>query len=184
MRATPAQQGFTLLEMLLALAIFALVSLAGYQLLQTQLRSQQSGERHSQNLGAMVRVMGLLEQDLLHALIPRAAVSEPAFISGNGPVVLQLTRRNWLNPNPLPRAGLQRIAWRYADNALTRTSLSLNQQTARFSGITALRLRYFSAGRWQESWQAGFALPDAIEISLTYGDQGTLTRLFIPGGGQ
>ncbi|WP_449556073.1 type II secretion system minor pseudopilin GspJ [Huaxiibacter chinensis] len=184
MKASHLQRGFTLLEMLLALSIFALMGLAGYQLLQSQLRARQSGERHNQNLSAMVRVMELLEQDLLHALIPLSAGKEPAFISGSGAVVLQLTRRNWLNPHNLPRAGLQRIAWHYADETLTRTSLSLDQQTAHFSGITALRLRYFSAGRWQESWQAGYALPEAIEITLTYASQGSLTRVFLPGGGR
>lgn len=184
MSARPAQRGFTLLEMLLALTIFALMSLAGYQLLQSQLRSQQGGERHHQRLGAMVRVMRLLEQDLQHALIPLAAGGEPAFISGSGPLVLQLTRRNWLNPHNLARGSLQRVAWRYADNALIRTDLSQNQQTARFTGITAIHLRYLSAGRWLTRWQAGYALPDAIEITLTYGERGSLTRIFLPGGGR
>jgi len=178
------QRGFTLLEMMLALAIFALISLAGYQIMQTILRNQQQTEQHSQQLGSIVRLFSLLENDLQHALIPLFMVTTPPsddapFKAGNGPVVLELTRRNWVNPLALPRSSLQRAQWRFEQKTLTRINLSNQEITGVFPQISAVQLRYFSANRWQNRWTAHYALPQAIEVTVTTASWGPVTRIFM-----
>lgn len=183
------QRGFTLLEMMLALAIFAMISLAGYQILQSMLRSQQQTEQHSQQLGNVVRLFALLESDVQHALIPLESIKitptgEAPFKAGGVPAVLQLTRRNWLNPLALPRSSLQPVQWRWENQTLRRINLANEEITAEFSGISGVSLRYFSAGQWQARWTANYALPDAIEVTVTSDTWGPLTRIFLTSAGK
>lgn len=177
MKTLPAQRGFTLLEMLLALAVFALISLAGYQLLQGMQLGQQVAQQHNQRVSTALRLFNLLEQDLLNAFISPA--QGESFITGDTPQLLQLTRRSLLNSGALSRSPVQKVAWRFSAQTLTRHHLSDGQQTAQFREISDISLRYFSAGRWQTTWQARHALPDAVEISVTQAGRGTLTRIIV-----
>lgn len=84
----PAQQGFTLIEVLVALTLMALVSLISWRGLDAV---QQTGERldeRSEQTLALVRALGQIERDvLLHAGAdvlpePAAAGSAPGAVSG------------------------------------------------------------------------------------------------------
>ncbi|PKH22203.1 type II secretion system protein GspJ [Enterobacterales bacterium CwR94] len=182
MRSNGSQRGFTLLEMMLALTIFALISLAGWQILQTMQRSQQQTREHQQQLTELARAFALIEHDLQHALIPIEAVTQrkstPAFQAGNGPLVLKLTRRNWLNPQSQARSALQHVAWRIDAQQLSRVNLSASSPALTFPSISKATLRFYTAGRWQTEWNASFALPEAIEITLRVQGWGDVTRLF------
>lgn len=177
MRSPLSQRGFTLLEMMLALALFSLLSLAGWQMLQSMLRGQEQTIRLQHSLGEVERLFALLEQDLQHAFIPivlTPVVGEPSFAAEEGEVLLRLMRRNWLNPQSLPRANIQQVVWRYSEETLTRQT----ESKLHFSGISSLNLRFYSAGRWQEQWHARFTLPVAIEVSIGTKPWGTITRIF------
>lgn len=177
------QRGFTLLEMLLALAIFSLLSLAGYQLLQGSLRAQQQSQQHSQQLGEITRLFALIEQDVKHALIlPSAALAQQAaFVTQQQDTVLQFTRRNWLNPLNEPRSALQRVKWQYTPPNLSRIS---QHSTLHFSGIQQVNLRFYSAGKWQDRWTSQFSLPQAIEITLITRRWGEINRVLLVGNAQ
>lgn len=51
------QRGFTLLEVLIAIALFSLLGLASYQLLQRVLHSEQRIEQHEQQLRSLQRAL-------------------------------------------------------------------------------------------------------------------------------
>ncbi|NJQ21834.1 type II secretion system minor pseudopilin GspJ [Pantoea sp. LS15] len=187
MNAHSQQRGFTLLEMMLALALFSLLSLAGWQMVQGVLLGQQHISRYERTSSDMVRLFALLEQDLQHAFIPSGLdlVSQDApFVAEDGDVVLRLVRRNRLALEPLPHSSLYTVEWRLKDGVLSRHTLSSEPGfRLDFPDIHAVSLRYSSAGHWQETWGARYALPDALEVSLSTPSWGPLNRLFILGNG-
>lgn len=181
------QRGFTLIEMMLALAIFSLLSLMGYQILQGVMRNGELTRQHVTRLEEMQRLFSLLDRDISHAMIPAQdetiSSTQPAFVSNKPEALLQLTRRNATLPgSPLPRSTLQAIRWRLADQQLIRETVEDSVITARFNGIEQITLRYWSAGRWRPQWNAAFSLPQAIEVTLKIADYGKLTRVIILSG--
>lgn len=181
------QQGFTLLEMMVALAIFALVSLMGYQILQGVMRNGEVTQQHAEQLGDAGRLFALLQLDLSQAMLPsspeRVADDDVPFYARSGEgEILRLTRRNWLNPNRLPHSSLQRVAWRFSNGTLQRLSLSEGRLSARFEGVRAITLRFWSGERWLDNWPAGNRLPLAVEITLNISPWGKIERIVLLSG--
>lgn len=184
-----AQQGFTLIEMMLALAIFAVLSLTGYQILQAVLRSDQQIRQNVTRREEIGRLFALLDRDLSQAMIPaqdeKPSHAHPAFISNTPAALLQFTRRNGTLPASIaPRSSLQRVRWRLADRSLLREDLETNEIAARFQRIDRVQLRFWSAGSWQAGWPAAFSLPEAIEVTLHTPDYGQLSTIILLSGGQ
>lgn len=107
--------GFTLLEVLIALSIFAIIGLSAYRVLDTVMASQYSVQDHSEGLRRLQRSMLLLSLDIEQAVnrSVRGPYGEemPGMISGQGDYLLELTRQGWRNPLHLPRSDLQRVAY-------------------------------------------------------------------------
>ena len=60
-------RGFTLLEVLIAIAIFALLGLGSYRMLHSVLNTDEATRRHELQLREVVRAFAVLEQDLAQA---------------------------------------------------------------------------------------------------------------------
>ena len=58
------QHGFTLLEVLLAIALFAMLSLLTAQMLTTTIDSNEQTKKHQQRFSAIVRTVNLLDKDI------------------------------------------------------------------------------------------------------------------------
>src|SRR5690606_39956370 len=112
----PRAAGFTLLELLIAIAIFGLVGMATYQMLTSVLRSDGATRLQEQRLRELVRAMAAFERDVrqVRARSIRAAYGDPqpalhgtdARSTGE---VLTLTRGGWRNPTASDRSSLQQI---------------------------------------------------------------------------
>src|SRR5687768_8135700 len=107
--------GFTLIEILVALFIFSVVSLLMTTALHSLLRSQESVEKSAERFAALQTALLLLSRDIEQSIDRSASV--PAGIAGafNGaPDRLTLTHTGLVNPDAqLQRPTLQRTQYQF-----------------------------------------------------------------------
>ena len=147
--------GFTLLELLVALFITAILFAMGYGALTEALTSRKEVEEQTARLSAVQQAMRIVEQDI-ELMQPRPArdplgngYEGPLVVSQNvvaggeadadaamsstvteGPALLTLTRGGWANPAGLPRSELQRVSYVVRDDKLIRQHLPVMDTTA------------------------------------------------------
>ena len=194
------QRAFTLIEVLVAMTVFAVLAAMAYGTLNQTLLSAEILNERMDRLQAMQRTMRLLTDDL-QQLAPRPVRDElgdnlrPAldtdFQSG---FVLELTRGGWSNPIVLPRGTLQRAAYRLEDgeliryrwNTLDRTLSNEPAGVALLDGVESIQFRFFQENdevveQWPPLNQQGplgaRQRPRAVEIILRLEDEGEITRL-------
>lgn len=188
------QRGFTLVEMLLAIALFAMLSLTALAVFKGVLKNDEITRRKSTQLTQLQRALSIIERDFTRALA-RAPVGDehwpttPEFAvlpaAKDADFQLLLIRRGWSNPQArLPRATLERVAYRYREGHLERLSYpNLNSpETAARSvlllpEVTRFRLRFYTQGEWLTAWHAGGLLPQAVEISIEIPALGEIRRI-------
>jgi general secretion pathway protein J len=204
-----SEDGVTLLELLVALAVFAVIGVAAYTSLFSVLDARAATERQSERLAAVQYAVGALAEDLRQAVdrpvrsIRPAARGPLVAQEGTGPL-LRITRGGWPNPAGLPRSTLARVEWLLDDDRLVRRwrarpdAPETVEPTRRvlLGDVDALDLRFLDAdGDWQERWPPlnvapdAVGLPRAVEVTLDLADWGEVRRLFAlpagarPGGG-
>ena len=118
------QRGFTLIEVLIAVGIFALIGLVSAVLLARTLEARAATEARADRLQAVQRAVQRLERDVLQ-YAQRGIRDEfgdplpPLVLALDGS--LELTVQGWRNPLQLPRSELQRVRWGLdEDGALER----------------------------------------------------------------
>ena len=194
------QSAFTLIEVLVALAVFGIMSVLAYATLGTTLTNADILADRMDRLQSVQRAMRYLTSDLLQAA-PRPIRQElgqnlsPALqTSLSSEFALELTHGGWRNPVALPRGTLQRSAYRLEDDELVRyhwrvldrTFSNEPVATVLLDDVEGLLFRYLqSNGEWTEVWPpqtaqgavASTVRPRAVEIVLTLRDQGELRRV-------
>ena len=187
-----SRNGFTLVEMLVALAIFGLIAAAGVGLLSVSLSAQQAAETKLAQVAALRRASALLAADLSNAT-PRlrrdeAGTTRPAFETGADG--FDFVRRGWENPDGEPRASLQRVSYRLANGVLERRSSAhvdgapAERGSALLRGVRRLSLRFRAAdGHWRERWDplSPQELPRALDLVIETERYGTVRQLFLVG---
>lgn len=194
-------QGFTLLELLIAITIFAVIGVmafGGYN--ELILQRTRAGETM-----ARVRALQLAVSRLAHdfeQLEPRP-IRDPTAQIGHAALVadltnvyiVELTRSGWTNPAGVQRPTLQRVGYRLVDGklyrdywtVLDRTLSSTAVETQILDKVDGLTFRFMDRSRqWQTSWpgkgiNAGNtllrSLPLAVEFTLTLKDWGEIKRV-------
>jgi general secretion pathway protein J len=163
---TPKRAGFTLIEVLIALSILALVATLGYRALASlsDSEAQLTAEaRHWRNLDGL---FARLEADLREALprdVRTGSGSEPAWLgdvddAGNGELRFSRAGPEF---EIEPGSGGQRIGYRLRNGAvevlywprLDQPGTVLPQAYALADGITQFRVDYLDArGGWRDRW--------------------------------
>jgi len=187
------RDGFTLVEMLIALTIFGMLTAAGVALLSLIVRTQATSERLLDEVGELRRLGALLTADLGQAA-PRLSRDRdgrprPAFVgaAGDGELLLALVRGG-NDEEPL-----QRVEYRLRDGRLERFAFARPDGDSRvtsiplLSGVRTLRLRYRDRlGDWQPVWNVSdpTRLPRAVELLSDSDTHGSVRQLFLVGNGR
>ncbi|MGF1549212.1 MAG: type II secretion system minor pseudopilin GspJ [Sphingomonadaceae bacterium] len=193
------ERGFTIVELLVSLLIFAMLSAAAVTLLRFSVEAQQASAAGLDSLSDLRRANALMGADFAQAVprVPRdaAGMPGPAFEGGSGQgeaVVLSLVRRGWTNYEDAPRSSLQRVDYRLAGGRLERLAYPRVDGAAPLAAIPlvedveALRLRYRDAeGDWRERWDPEdfAALPRAVEVVVARAGAGEIRMVFLAGSG-
>ena len=203
----PPQAGFTLLELMVALFIAALMFAMGYAAINQGLTSHDALKEQQAHLLQLQTTVRLLEQDFVQAAPrpvrqPVGDGAQPAMVGatpGTQPVVA-LTRAGWSNPAGLQRPGLQRVAYFLENNTLRReywdvldpTLASVTAKRDLLEHVKSFTIRYLDQQRrWQDQWppltntvQSGPTMemslrqrPLAVEITLDTEDWGKIVRI-------
>lgn len=196
-------KGFTLLEVLVAITIFAMLSLAAYQVLQGVIRSSEISKKHSESLTELQRAMLIIEQDFTQivARVSRQegiddedlytlSVGDDLFDSDDQGI--EFNRLGWANPlNLLPRSNILRVRYRLQDGELQRLYFlypdTVNgqepEQQTLLTGIESLSFRFWN-NDWQDTWESKTSLPEGIEVTFTGESFSEIRRVFIISPGE
>lgn len=193
--------GFTLLELLIAITLFSIITAITYSGLKTVLDTEQQTDSHLNRLAKLQICLSLLERDIEQS-VPRSVRNEfgdklePMIGAETSDLLLEFTRGGYPNPMQLPRSNLQRVAYQLEDGvlyrinwqALDRPPESLPQRTRLLDDITSIKIVYFDqqmkpGNEWPPNLQQGSTeppsvLPKAIEITLELEKIGMIRRLF------
>ncbi|HEY4999643.1 MAG TPA: type II secretion system minor pseudopilin GspJ [Usitatibacter sp.] len=190
-------KGFTLVELLVALAIFAIIAGFAYRGLDAMLQSRTVLERESRKWRDASVFVGRIDRDLSAVLLrpvrgesgTRLAAVSSAIESTGSMDGLALTRSGSpLQQNTL--AAPQRIAYRLRDGAVERLSWNGVDAAPReeptavavLKRVTALDFRFLDPnGEWHATWglpgNADMPLPAAVEVSLQLASGEKIVRL-------
>ena len=194
-------RGFTLLEVLVAVVIFGIISILAYGGYNQLIRQSEIVESSATRTRAIQSTVQRMAEDF-EMLEPRpireplGETLEPALRAGGTRVdtLLDLTRSGWTNPAGLTRSTLQRVTYRLMDNKLERAYWNALDRTLTTEPTSAVLLdkvrtasfRFMDQNQtWHDQWPPlGYSGPDAarlrpiaVEITLDLEDWGKLVRL-------
>jgi general secretion pathway protein J len=182
------RNGFTLVEMLVALGIFALLAAAGVGVLRSSVDVQGAVETRLNDMSGIARLNALLSNDLGQAVgrPSRGPDGErPAFVGHESGMEFVAAGR--ANLDGAPRSELQRVEWRSANGALQRTGFAAVDGTDEglsSSMVGDLRRAAFRYRMLDGSWSSSFSstgqqrLPTAVELSMTPSDGAAIVMIF------
>lgn len=174
-------RGFTLVELLVALFITAILFTLGYGAVNQALAHRGELEEQQARMLAVQSTMRVLAQDF-GQIAPRPVREpigdtwQPALVSaatGSAQSQIQslvsFTRTGWANPAGIQRPALQRVSYTFEKNALRRiywpvldTTLG-NEPTQRdlLTGVKSVTLRFMEPSRqWADHWPIQPANPN------------------------
>jgi general secretion pathway protein J len=193
-----SQTGFTLLEVMVAFLIFAIVGLGAHQFLRNMINTRDVTHERNTVISSTSRAFTLMQRDISH-LVDRPVRSEygesmPPLLIGSGDYSVEFSRSGWNNPARLPRSNLQRVAyalnedgelqrhfWLVMDRAedsepITQTLIT-NIEDFRVNVVDVME----RDGRFTDVWpdfNSADRLPRAVEIIITHKKLGELRKLF------
>ncbi|QCF26074.1 type II secretion system minor pseudopilin GspJ [Hydrocarboniclastica marina] len=197
------QGGFTLLEVLIAVTLTALIGVGVSQLLSSVIDAKNGIDRVSEEFTRMQRAVVVMERDLAQAVLRpvRDAYGEPmpSLTSRAEPLAIEFTRTGWRNPLRAARSDLQRVAYeviddrlvRYYWDVLDRAQDTLPREQELLDGVTELSWRFLNHKReWSDGWPSDtqmqnmgpdnadeIPLPLAVEFEINHQRFGRITRL-------
>jgi general secretion pathway protein J len=199
------RRGFSLIELVVALAVFAALAAAAYGGLATLARTRSALAERQDRFAGLVRAVSTLERDL------RGAIARP-ILGNDGRVLpafagsadaLEFTRVGFADPRTEARSQLERVAYSASGGGLRRGRYTVLDRAPDSAPVLrdllaragALHLRYLGCDQaWRDAWpprdalpceaavEANGRLPRAVEFRVEPPDLGEIRRVVeLPG---
>jgi general secretion pathway protein J len=192
--------GFTLVELLVAVAILAIIGVMAFVGLNRVIDQQQLARQRTERWQDIQLAMRLIVQDLaqLHPRPTREELGEsyqPTLLADpSAQFALEFSRGGWANPGGLMRGTVLRVAYDWEDDKLVRWHWSVMDRTLStppvraeiLDRVTNVEVRFLdTAGEWHLEWppldqrgpQSLVARPRAVEFAIELEDFGRVHRL-------
>ncbi len=184
-------RGFTLIEILFALLIFAILSVTATLVLHSVFNSRARTQTAADRLAQLQVAKSVLDQDFNQIITVLAAQGHDPVIYGHQHSV-SFNRGGYLNPEArLARSQLLHVSYSLSHSELVRQPweiphLDVTQQVL-LTEVNGLSIRYLDTFKhWQKTWPIGSrwqAVPLAIEVNVQLQQQGLWRLLFLPPSG-
>ena len=193
-------QGFTLLELMVAIVLFGMISTAAYKLLTSVTSAHEVTQSILHGLDKLQRAEIIMEQDLFQ-ISARPITDEtglrPALqVPGSSAMFMEFTRSGWQNPLQAERSNLQRVAYahegseliRYYWSTLDRISTIPHVRQLLMTEVSSINVRLLDQDKkWLTHWpQSPLAvdqdsnltrLPLAVELTIVHEKMGPMVTM-------
>ena len=192
--------GFTLIEVLISISIFSILSALAYGALNQSLSTSYKLSEKIDRNQAIQKGIRIIEQDLMQLAkrpirseIGNTEINALTTNKVNGYTV-EFSRHGWANRLGSKRSTLQRVAYNHIDNKLIRyhwnvldktysNQIDTNELFDNLDEVTFLFMK--DNNEWIKEWppieviqdESRTILPDAIKISFVFNDLGEIYRL-------
>ncbi len=198
-----AQRGFTLVEILIAVAITATIAVSAFAILNQALTTQQNAENNDERLSKFQRAMNRLSMDIQQLALRRVrnAYGDPVPVligdKNAEESFLSFTRQGKRNPANLPRTEMERVTYKLNDGKLIREQwvvldLALEDQIiARelIDQVKRFEVEFYFDEDWLDSWPSSdvagttdvtvyYEVPTAVKVTIEFEDLGEIIQIY------
>ena len=198
-------QGFTLLELLVAVVVFAIMATMAYSSLGIALSHRQQAEVQAERLAELQKVFTIMGRDIEQAInrpvrgnYAYGPADKEAPLKGSeyGSSILELTRTGLSNPMKMKRSRLQRVGYVLSEGDLVRQSWFVLDripdtepyESVILSEVESVQLQFMNDQyQWRPSWPENtattqspspFVMPRAVEVIVELEHWGRMRRVF------
>ena len=199
------QRGFTLVELLVAMAIVAIIGAMALGGLNEVIKQQAVATERTERWRAIQFAMRMIVQDLsqIHPRPMRQEMGDgwrpSLWADPRADYALEFSHGGWSNPAGLRRGTLQRVAYDVEEDKLIRTHWAVVDRTFStepirnplLEGVERVEVRFLdNNGQWRTEWpglqQTSYEdlvlRPRAVEFALYLEDFGKVWRIVEVGG--
>lgn len=183
-------KGFSLLEILIALVVFAILAVITSTVLYNVFTIKDTSYSASKQLRQLQMALSIIKQDLIQAIEKPESIDlihqKNALIGDENKITF--TRGGIINPNfKDKRSSLQRVSYQLKNNHLYRYSWirvdrprkNIHQEQILLSHIKSFKIKYIDKQlKRLDNWQQK-KLPYAVDLTFEHVNLGSFSQLFL-----
>ncbi|WP_028024305.1 type II secretion system minor pseudopilin GspJ [Enterovibrio calviensis] len=191
-------RGFTLIEVLLALMIFATLSVAANQIFSNVIASDKQTQEVGDALKTLQRTLLIMDSDFRQMMARQyrdgGEEAQEALLEMGDDVNesesqgIRFVRGGWINPQALfPRGEVVKVGYRIQDDTLERVRWMYPDDSSAvdpavmpvMEGVAEIKFEVLGSESWQSSWDSPLEMPKAVRVTLDTERYGELTRVYL-----